>query len=239
MGEKKTIRVGVENNMDGRSVAWALDYMGCFANGIDGKDALKKIPEAMKTFRDWTMQHSIDSWLRDLKDFDVQQEEVFECFFVDKDYHLAKDGYEVDAWFLDDWRPPAQLEIQHGMQVLAWSREDLLKLVSPLSPQILDRTYPKERWSIRGVLGHIGGAEHWYMQRLDRAGVAGWNLPKDEFEKLSVVRERLNQILPTLEGVDQVAGKEGEFWSPRKMLRRSIWHELDHIEHIGKLMKLA
>jgi len=238
MGAKTVIRVGLENNMDGRSVAWALDYMGCFANGKDGNDALNKIPKALQSFRDWTFFHSPDSWLRELKDFEVQQEETFECYFIDENYKQAKDGYEVDAWFLDDWRPLTKMDIEHGLQFLAWGREDLLKLIISLTPEILDRTYPKERWSIRGVLGHIGSAEHWYMHRLDRAEVNGWDLPKDEFEKLRLVRARLNQILPTLGGVEQVLGKEGELWSPRKMLRRSIWHELDHIEHIKKLIPL-
>ncbi len=238
MAEKTIIRVGLENNMDGRSVAWALDYMGCFANGKDGIDALNRVSEALMTFRDRTLQYSPDSWLRDLGDFEVKQEEVFECYFLDENFKLAKDGYEVDAWFLDDWRPLTKVDIEHGMQILAWARVDLLKLVSPLPPEFLERTYPKERWSIRGVLGHIGNAEHWYMDRLDRAGVAGKDLPKDEFEKLTVVRKRLNQILPTLEGVEQVVGKEGELWSPRKMLRRSIWHEMYHIEHIKKLLVL-
>jgi hypothetical protein len=238
MAKKAIIRVGVENNMDGHSLAWALDYMGCFANGTDGKEALLKIPLAMRDFRNWMLKHDNDSWLRDLKGVEVQQEEAFECYFIDKDYHPAKDGYEVDAWFQDDWRPLTKLVIERGLKILAWSREDLLKLVSPLSPEILDRTHPKERWSIRGILGHIGGAEHWYMQRLDRAGMNGWDLPKDEFMKLKVVRGKLNEILPALEGVEQVLGREGEFWSPRKMLRRAIWHELDHIKHIQKLIVL-
>ena len=28
---------------------------------------------------------------------------------------------------------------------------------------------------------------------------------------------------------------EGEFWSPRKLLRRAVWHERDHTVHIRKL----
>ena len=29
---------------------------------------------------------------------------------------------------------------------------------------------------------------------------------------------------------------DGEIWSPRKLLRRALWHELDHIGHIYKLL---
>jgi hypothetical protein len=47
-----------------------------------------------------------------------------------------------------------------------------------------------------------------------------------------VVRQRLIASLPELVGSTQVVGTGGEFWSPRKVVRRAIWHELDHIRHI-------
>jgi hypothetical protein len=31
-------------------------------------------------------------------------------------------------------------------------------------------------------------------------------------------------------------GTDGEFWSPRKLLRRAVWHERDHTGHIRKLL---
>ena len=39
-----------------------------------------------------------------------------------------------------------------------------------------------------------------------------------------------------MDGVKQVIGVDGEFWSPRKVLRRALWHERDHMEHIKKLL---
>ena len=41
--------------------------------------------------------------------------------------------------------------------------DELLKTVSRLSAEKLAATYPNERWSINGILGHIGGAEWWYL----------------------------------------------------------------------------
>ena len=32
------IRVGLENNIEGRSLAWVLDHPGCFAYGKDGPE---------------------------------------------------------------------------------------------------------------------------------------------------------------------------------------------------------
>jgi hypothetical protein len=53
---------------------------------------------------------------------------------------------------------------------------------------------------------------------------------------LEKVRNLLNGILPTLKDKNQVVGVDGEFWSPRKVLRRALWHARDHTEHIRKLL---
>jgi hypothetical protein len=44
----------------------------------------------------------------------------------------------------------------------------------------------------------------------------------------------LLKSLPGLEASDKV---DGEFWSPRKVLRRAIWHERDHTAHSKKLLQ--
>jgi hypothetical protein len=62
------------------------------------------------------------------------------------------------------------------------------------------------------------------------------DMPKDAITRLAWVREKLMAALPALAGKDLVLGKEGEFWSPRKLLRRTLWHEIDHQRHILKLI---
>jgi hypothetical protein len=49
------------------------------------------------------------------------------------------------------------------------------------------------------------------------------------------VRSHLRVVLPTLAGTHEVLGVDGEFWSPRKVLRRAAWHERDHTDHINRL----
>jgi hypothetical protein len=96
---------------------------------------------------------------------------------------------------------------------------------------------PEERWSIAGILRHVASAEWWYLDRLGLA-FPRLDLPDDPFKRLQVAREHLNKALPDLTGSTQVIGKDGEFWSPRKLLRRAVWHELDHVIHIHKLTGL-
>jgi hypothetical protein len=74
---------------------------------------------------------------------------------------------------------------------------------------------------------------------MDRLGLVQGErdqLSKNVEERLAQVREQLNQVIPALKGHGRVLGKEGEFWSPRKLLRRALWHEIDHRQHILKLL---
>jgi hypothetical protein len=226
--------VGLENNSEGRSQAWVLGHPGCFSYGVDGAAALEAVPRAIHDYRAWITAHTSDSWLLG-SDTEYRLEETWECYSINEEFELVRDGYEVNAWFRHDWIPLNEEDIRYGRLLLSWGREQLLKMVDQLSAEILERTYPKERWSIAGILKHIGGAEWWY---LDRFGLA---FPRDEvpehpLERLDKVRERLVEILPGLAGSKQVVGVSGEFWSPRKLLRRAVWHEYDHIMHIHNLL---
>jgi len=230
------IKIGVENNYEGRSLAWVLDYPGCFAYGADGSEAILRVPEALLRYKEWIDSHLPDSWMKDLADFDIHLEESFDVFAINENYELDPDGYEVNAWFRHDWKLLSAEDIRRVKLILEWSRADLLDLVASLNPDQLDCKFEDERWSIRGVLGHIANAEHWYLDRLGLAEGGRRDLPADVFERLHFVRQRMNKVLPELEGLQKVVGVGGEFWSPRKVLRRATEHEIDHIDHIFKLI---
>jgi hypothetical protein len=233
------LQIGLENNMDGRSVAWALDFPGCFSDGKDGSAALLGVPQAFIKHLDWADRHAPNSWLSKIGNFDVRLVETFDCTFINPaTYELVgEDGIEIDAWFRHDWKPLSMQEARRGQQLLEWSRADLLTAVVGLSAAQLDAVYPGERWSIRGVLEHISLGEWYYLNSLDLVSdLPVSQLPPDPLARLEVVRKALTTRLPNLAGSRQVVGKAGEFWSPRKLLRRALWHELDHIGHIYKLL---
>ncbi len=230
-------RIGLENGTEGRSQAWVLGHPGCFAYGADGKAAMASVPGAIQAYRQWIASHTSENWFKgdELEDSAFQLDETWECYTISQEYELAQDGYEVNAWFRHDWKPLTEEDIERGLSLLSWSRVDLTKTVGDLSQEILERTYAGERWSIAGILKHIGGAEWWYQDRLDLA-FDRQSVPEEPFARLALVRENLVKILPGLRGSTKVVGVSGEIWSPRKMLRRAVWHELDHIAHIRKLL---
>ncbi len=227
-------QIGLENNTEGRSQAWVLGHPGCFTYGADGPEALLGVPKALRDYCTWVLAHTSESWLTG-SGMDYRLEETWECYTIDDNYELAQDGYEVNAWFRHDWIPMSAEDIQRGLLLLSWGREELHKTVSNLSVETLNRTYPGERWSIAGILNHIGGAEWWYQERLGLAFPRS-DVPEDPFQRLEKVRSNLVAVLPGLVGSTQVIGISGEFWSPRKLLRRAVWHENDHITHIRKLL---
>lgn len=229
------IRIGLELYSD-HVIAWALDYPGCFADGADSTEAVLRVPQAVAGYQNWVSQHTEDSWLTDLIDFDVRLEETWQVYFIDNDFEEATEGEEINAWFRNDWKPLTMLEVRRGIKVLSFSRTDLLASAAGLSAEQLDETHPNEQWPIRGILGHVANAEWYYLDAMGLAGSSKAGLAEDVFERLEQVRARMVSVLPELAGENQVVGMTGEFWSPRKLLRRAAWHEHDHINHIRKLL---
>ncbi|HNT53662.1 MAG TPA: DinB family protein [Anaerolineaceae bacterium] len=233
------IRVGLEYAFEGRWLAWALDYPGCFAYGPDASGTLVQVVPALIAYQDWVARNTSHSWLANLGDFDIRLTEVWQIYRVDADYEIVlEEGYEVNAWFQQDWLPLTRVDVRRAAQLLDWTRSDLLSVVAGLTDAQLDAEYPGQRWSIRGILSHVATAEWWYLDRLGLASLARTALPKDPLERLSVVRHQLQSVLPDLEGVEQVNGKLGELWSPRKLVRRALWHERDHVNHIVQLIAI-
>ena len=84
------IRIGLENNFERRSLAWALDLPGCFAYGVTASEALAAMPKAVLGYKAWLESHTSQSWLADLGDFDIRLAEAFEDYTIDKDFELAE-----------------------------------------------------------------------------------------------------------------------------------------------------
>jgi predicted RNase H-like HicB family nuclease len=228
-------RVGIENNNEGRSLAYALEHPGCFAYGKDANAAALNMETALQSYATWILKHEPNTWLN-FETVEIQAEEAWEVYLINDEFDkVERDGYSVESFFRHDWKPLTAIEIQRALKLLVWSREDLSKTVEGLTAEKLDQTYFGERWSIGGILGHIGGAEWWYLDRLGLAFPRA-EVPEEPFARLEKVRAVFKATLPRLEGSRQVVGVDGEFWSPRKALRRALWHERDHIEHIRKLL---
>jgi hypothetical protein len=113
--------IGLENGTEGRSQAWVLGHPGCFAYGVDGSSAFEAAPKALHDYQAWIDAHTSESWLdgSDIEGGKYQLEETWECYTINSEYELAQAGYEVNAWFRQDWKPLSVEDIQRGLLLLA------------------------------------------------------------------------------------------------------------------------
>ncbi len=223
------IQIGIERNVEGRTLAWALDYPGVFTYGADDAEALIRIPRQILTFESWLNLHTNQPWVQ-LEGLDMHIDETFEVFSIEVDGSI----YEVNAFFRSDLIPLSEEEVRQTQQIFNWQREELLAGVETLPPELLKREFEGQRWTIEGILMHIAQVEPWYFSRL------GFDIPQPDensnaFQLLDDSAKMTNRYLPELVGFDQVLEQYQEKWSARKLVRRLLWHQRDHIDHIREL----
>ena len=229
------VQIGIENNNEGRSVAWSLEHFGCYALGPDGQSAIVAMAKAIPEYIAWMEQHTDTPWFNPAE-IDIRLVDVYDDYFIDNQYNPVREGGKlIKAFFKTDWKPLTQMDVEHILQIISWNRQELVEVISGLDDTTLDKTLEEGEWPIRRIIAHIGRSEWWLVDRLDRTHPED-QLPKDAFERLLVERGNLVTILPDLIDLNQVVGKDGEVWSPRKVLRRVCWHERDHIQHIKRLL---
>ena len=229
------VQIGIENNNEGRSVAWSLEHFGCYALGPDGQSAIVAMAKAIPEYIAWMEQHTDKPWFNPV-DIDIRLVDVYDDYFIDNQYNPVREGGKlIKAFFKTDWKPLTQMDVEHILQIISWNRQELVEVISGLDDTILDKTLEEGEWPIRRIIAHIGRSEWWLVDRLDRTHPED-QLSGDAFERLLIERGNLVTILPDLIDLNQVVGKDGEIWSPRKVLRRVCWHERDHIQHIKRLL---
>lgn len=232
------IRIGLEQNTEeGRFLAYALDHPGCFAYGEDEAETLIRMPLAVLNYDKWIRDHTAEPWA-EFTDLDFRIVERFTTYNLDENYQSTAPGigYQVNAWFHDDWRPLTDDEIETALKVFHWQRDELLAGYTTLSPKIIEMQRPGERWNITGIVKHVANAEHWLLSRLNLTDLERQDFAVEPVDRLTQLASEIDRVFPTLSGVVKVLGLEGEFWSPRKIVRRTLWHQRDHIEHIKKLV---
>ena len=208
-----TYKVGVEDIEPDHWVAWAFARPGLTGKGHTAEAAV-------------TYLQSI------LSDDDVQVVERFNAFPSHED-----PDYMVNAFFEDDRRPMTRAEINTGLDELVISRREIMAQIERANSELLARAISGEKFkSIYGIVRHVALVEGWYCDRMGAA--APWAvMPLDPLAAVVVSRENTRVFLPTLAGDNRIIIRVGEVWSARKVLRRILWHERDHTDHITQRLQ--
>ncbi len=210
--------------MDGRWIAHVPDLPGCFSAHKDRDVAIKGIPAALESYVLWCQRHGMRiSGLAG----PMMVSEVIRAW-------TYEDDYEVNAFFASDRPPVTGGEVEEFRRLLEMTGRDLLAAVEGLAPQDLAKEFSGERWSILGILRHVANSDLWYLDRLGLA-LPQADLPDEVMPRLERVRAHTLASLPALSLRTGVVALSAELWSARKVLRRTLWHERDHTDHILKL----
>ena len=223
------IQIGLERNVEGRTLAWALDHPGVFTYGADDAEALLRMPREILKFESWLNLHTDQPWVQ-LESLDMHIDETFDSFPVEVDGGI----HGVHAFFRSDLVPLTEEDVQQALLVFNWQREELLAGLETLPEQVLKHEFEGQRWTIECILEHIARVEKWYFSRMGMEVT----LPVENgnpLHLLEISSAATNHNLPQLIGFDQVFEHHQEKWSARILVRRLLWHQRDHIDHIRNL----
>lgn len=212
--------------IESRWIAHIPAVYGCFSSGETRASALEGLAAAVEAYYSWRRAHG-DPGPFQPGPLASSVDEIHRAW-------LSAPDYEVNAFFAADQPVLAVEDVPLLLQLLEWCRADLLAAIHGLSEDDLTRQVAGERWPLRGVVQHVGIAEWWYLDRLHLA-IPRASVPEEPLARLEVTRDQLRAVIPRLAGLARTEEREGELWSPGKVVRRALWHERDHTHHIRKI----
>lgn len=229
-----SVRVGLQFAAPGGAYpcgAWVLDLPGCFTWASDEVTALGQVRGAIRRHMDFLERHHIIGAVEPYGDIEVV--ERFQCFWTEGQRGRSDRAqrYEVDPTFAADEGAVSIEEVALVRDVLVAARPELLAAAKRAGPgRAGDR-------GVEEMLHHVANAEWWYGTRLEEDPAA--LRPFARFEepdprtRLAAVREWTLARLERLPELDALAHvHSGERWTPRKLLRRYVYHELDHLAEL-------
>ena len=216
--------------------AFVPDCPGCWVFGRDKGSATNKVRIAASEWYSWLKGHG--------EDIDAPSEIRIEpTEILSVDYNPAEAG-KPEPLFWAEVLPVSTKDVDRTLRLMAYSRDDLLKLCSGLDKSVLRWKPETEPRTIGGCLKHIAIVEWWYITRLNI------DLPKefptDVFQLLRYTRQLATRSLERLSkrertGIFQPQNDPSpvcNLWTARKVLRRYVDHERLHTSYIKKAIRL-
>ncbi len=201
---------------EGGYLAHVPELMGCVARG-------KTKEEAMEKARD-----SVAAYLALLRNRGISVPSVTDP--------IELEATETEALTLDsDYQPMSDQELDDLWHLQSASRESLLELLSEMQSSSLNWRENSESWSARNVLEHLARADLWYASRLEENAFAEllWRLAATR----ELVMTQLHNLPSDARG--RVTKHESEDWTPRKVARRMLEHEQEHLQQIREILEKA
>jgi len=230
-------RVDIDGVAGGPWMGHLLDEIGCIWMTPTGGTVMEQASAAIVSFRDWLRRNGEPGVAEATPD-----RGKVEVGLVQEVADFGQSGAAVGL-FPWDLAPATEEEIRTAVRRLGYARRDLLELVVSLPVEALDWQPPRNQRTIRQNLIHVRNAQGFYITR-----VFGWDhaakllpdpWPEDNlFASMSWVMERVVSAFLAMpeelrSGTFQ-AEQPSETWTARKMLRRIVEHEREHLEVVRR-----
>ena len=219
-------RVNLEVGRDGSCMAHVVKLPGCFAIGATREEAAAAAREAIARHLQWLREHG--EAMAEGEDVEV---EVDETVSVAGSFP-GTPGDQV-AFFASDRETVSDEEVERALRWAEYSRANLVALFQDVPRQALDWKPDAISWTIRRILEHIASAEAFYITRLDS------DADREPSSVLGVLRDAAIRRLRSLSPEERtgVRTPRGEPWSARKVLRRFLEHEQEHLAQLRELLQ--
>ncbi len=216
--------VYLESNQLGQTMAHVIQLPGCIVRAPSPELAAAHLKQAIQQYQEWIVAHSNTCM--------AQPCDIRICNTDRGPGGAASHSGSRVAFLSIDALPMSKAQFGRYLRLLSFSRADLLEIVSTIPEATLALRPCKASRSLREILQHIAAAEQWYLTRI--MTIARFPPQPTPFRRLGVVRNAaytyLRQHERALAG--RVITQSGEQWSLRKVLRRFLEHEREHILEI-------
>ena len=188
---------------------------GCIASGTTRDAAIANARRAFRAYLELLDARgvSIEHW----KDLDPV---TFEVRDLPADRVVPEDVGRMEEHELRDFL--------HQFEA---SRAALLSVVREISADELERKPTDSMWSVREALEHVMLTEASLLSRLEK-----W--PADPYNTLQAVHRMAFQRFTVMEPADTALDHVvlGRRWTTRKVMRRILEHEFEHLGHIKEIV---
>jgi predicted RNase H-like HicB family nuclease len=215
----------------GETLAQVTELPGCYAKGASENEALNRLYIAVPDYY---------RWLR-MQDEETPTMSGDVAITVRERVPVTRNAlHEVRAFFTSDDEPLNDDDLDWGLALMSYAHQDFTRQLRNIDEAVLEWQPDSETRNIRQVIDHVAQAEAWLARRLDEPPTVPLitELPGPPLERLNRIHERsmIRLSKSTPEQRELVREINGERWSLRKIVRRSILNEREHTEQIAVLL---
>lgn len=231
------VHVGVEVDEVGSAMAWVREYFGCTSHGRTREEAVRLVPDALRSFWSWLRAHGEPDVPEDDEDTVIAEVETYRV------RSQLIDG-DSEGFFTFDHAPVEPAEFERALRFMAYARSDVVAMVQDLGDEGLHRVVGRSGRTLGATLGHLAFADLWYAQRAGRLLDGTWETHLlNRLRDVSVNWLQQSFLEEGGRGMSSVTpdawggtGRE-EAWTLAKALRRYVWHDLIHMRAMQRSLR--